>query len=142
MQNDNLINYQGEGMDLALLDNSANAAHQNVKSNRTAHSNVDLAELPLDLFTRLMKTGVIRASPNIKTLHDRQVVVLDQLNTLRYLNGQIFASYLIVLKEVMYKRNQDFSIDDNIANNMKEQTTPQARLFNWNYLCTELDVSH
>lgn len=53
----------------------------------------------------------------------------------------LFANYLIVLKEVMYKLNQDFAIDEKLPTLLKEQVTPQARLYNWNYLCTELDVS-
>lgn len=52
---------------------------------------VDASELDLELFNRLLKTGVIRASPAIKTIHERKMVVLDQLNSQRYLTGHIFA---------------------------------------------------
>ena len=52
---------------------------------------VDASELDLELFNRLLKTGVIRASPAIKTIHERKIVVLDQLNSQRYLTGHIFA---------------------------------------------------
>ena len=38
--------------------------------------------------------------------------------------------------------NQELNIDDEIANNLKDQGTPQARLFNWNYIEKELDVSY
>jgi len=85
---------------------------------------VDLAEISMDLFNRLLKTSIIRASPNIKTLHDRKVVVLDAASTAKYQNGLLFASYLIVMKEVLYKINQDFSIDDDLASKLKEQSTP------------------
>jgi hypothetical protein len=74
----------------------------------------------MDLFNRLLKTAIIRASPGIKTLHDRKVVILDANSTARYQNGLLFASYLIVLKEVLYKVNQDFSIDDQLPNKLKE----------------------
>lgn len=102
---------------------------------------VEPSELELELFNRLLKTGVIRASPAIKTIHERKIVLLDQQNSQRFLTGLIFAHYLIVLKEVMYKLNQDFAIDQNLPSLLKEQVTPQARLYNWNFLCTELDVS-
>lgn len=102
---------------------------------------VDMSELELELFNRLLKTGVIRASPAIKTMHERQMVVLDQQNSQRYLTGHIFAQYLIVLKEVMATLNQDFAIDSNLASQLREQVTPQARLYNWNLLCNQLDVS-
>lgn len=102
---------------------------------------VEPSELELELFNRLLKTGVIRASPAIKTIHERKIVVLDQQNSQRYLTGHIFGQYLIVLKEVMAKLNQDFAIDPNLATQLKEQVTPQARLYNWNMLCNELDVS-
>ena len=76
---------------------------------------VEPSELELELFNRLLKTGVIKASPAIKTIHESKMVVLDQLNSQRFLTGQIFANYLIVLKEVMYKLNQDFAIDSNLS---------------------------
>ena len=41
----------------------------------------------------------------------------------------------------MYTLNQDFAIDSNLASQLKEQVTPQARLYNWNLLCNQLDVS-
>jgi len=66
---------------------------------------VEMSEIEIGLFNRLLKTGVIRASPGIKTLHDRGLVVLDQASTARYLNGQIFANYLVVLKEVLATTN-------------------------------------
>ena len=47
----------------------------------------------------------------------------------------------MVLKDVMIKKNQQFFIDDNLSSQIKDQNTPQAKLFNWNYLCNELDVS-
>jgi hypothetical protein len=101
----------------------------------------EASELELELFNRLLKTGVIRASPAIKTIHERQIVVLDQSNSQKYLTGHTFAQYLNVLKEVMYKLNQDFAIAGDLQAQLKEQVTPQARLYNWNFLCTELDVS-
>jgi hypothetical protein len=74
-------------------------------TNRAAPSTIELSEIDLDLFNRLLKTGIIRASPSIKTHHDRKVVVLDAPSTLKFQNGVIFAGYLIVLKEVLTKHN-------------------------------------
>lgn len=69
------------------------------------------------------------------------MVVLDEQSTIRFHNGLLFAQYLIVLKEVLSKVNQDLAIDPNLVTTLKNQSTPQARLFNWNLLCNELDVS-
>jgi hypothetical protein len=44
------------------------------RSDRT----IDLAEIGVDLFNRLLKTGIIRANPQIKTDHDKKLVVLDE----------------------------------------------------------------
>lgn len=89
----------------------------NLASNR---SGAELSEINMDLFNRLLKTSVIRASPAIKTLHDRKVVILDANSTAKFQNGILFASYLIVLKEVLQKVNQDFSVDNNLVSNLKE----------------------
>lgn len=83
---------------------------------------VELAELDIELFNRLLKTGVMRANPSIKTLHEKKVVCLDSKSTEQFLNGIVFANYLIVLKEVLYKVNQDFAIDKNLLINMKSTT--------------------
>lgn len=48
---------------------------------------------------------------------------------------------MLVLKQVMQKSNQDFAISLDIARKLKDQGTAQARLFNWNFLCQELEVS-
>lgn len=94
----------------------------NMSLGRTERSGgvVELSELDLELFNRLLKTSVIRASPAIKTIHERKIVVLDQLNSQKLLNGIIFANYLLVLKDVMYKLNQDFAIDPSLVSQMKE----------------------
>lgn len=63
------------------------------------------SEIEIDLFNRLLKTGVMKASPMIKTLHDKKKVVLDLKNTENYINGVAFAHYLLVLKHVLSKVN-------------------------------------
>lgn len=136
--------YQGYGsqnMPSENQDQSILNTNQGVGRTERSSGVVELSELDLDLFNRLLKTSVIKASPAIKTIHERKLVLLDQTNSQRFLNGIVFANYLIVLKEVMQKLNQDFAIDSNLASQMKEQITPQARLYNWNLLCNELDVS-
>lgn len=100
-------------LDQSLLRNQS----KNMGSNRNGG---ELSEISMDLFNRLLKTSVIRASPETKTLHDRKVVILDGISTARFQNGLLFGSYLIVLKEVLYKVNQDFSVDDKLLSNLKE----------------------
>lgn len=79
-----------------------------------------MSEVEISLFNRLLKTGVLRASPGIKTLHDKQLVILDTPQTLRYLNGTMFANYLVVLKEVLASHNQDFNIDAGLPSKLKD----------------------
>lgn len=54
-----------------------NNANQTIGRSERSGGVVDLNELDLDLFNRLLKTSVIRASPAIKTIHERKVVILD-----------------------------------------------------------------
>ena len=98
-------------------------------------------EMDLQLFNRLLKVHVIKASPSIKPNYEKQLVQLDQMSTVKYLNGQLFAAYMLVLQQTMETRNQDFAITADIAKNLKEQGSAQARLFNWNFICQELEVS-
>jgi hypothetical protein len=53
----------------------------------------------------------MKASPQIKTIHDKKLVILDAKNTEIYINGIAFANYLLVLKHVAAKVNQDFAIE-------------------------------
>ena len=85
--------------------------------------------------------SVIKASPSIKTLNDKNKAILDSGTTEKYINGLTFADYLLVLKSELYKSNQEFAIDAMVMDNLKPGGTTEARLFNWNYLCTELEVS-
>ena len=100
----------------------------NPKTDRTIQSqapaNVELAEIDIELFNRLLKVGVIRVTPNIKTLHEKKIVVLDAPSTIKFQNGVLFGTYLIVLKEVLAKINQEFSIDKDLARALKDQNTP------------------
>jgi len=57
----------------------------------------------MDLFNRLLKIGVIRASINIKSLYDRKIVVLDEMQTMKWVNGVLFGNYLVVLKDVLHR---------------------------------------
>ena len=64
--------------------NYYNESNRNILANRDTNGSPgqsDLAELDLQLFNRLLKTSVIKASPNFKTVYDRKVIVLDQPNT-------------------------------------------------------------
>jgi len=85
---------------------------------------IDLAEISVDLFNRLLKTGIIRANPQIKTDHDKKLVVLDEQSTVKFQNGLLFAQYLIVLKEVLAKVNQDFAINSALVSTLKNLSSP------------------
>ena len=99
-------NQYERGADFAA---SSGSPKNNYESNNALNASMvsaggvgsQLAEVELQLFNRLLKVGIIRASPNIKPLYDQQKVQLDPATSVRYLNGHIFASYLLVLKQVM-----------------------------------------
>ena len=120
----------------SMLDNQ-----EGVSSKYQGGVSVEPAEIDLSLFNRLIKVSVIKASPSIKTLNDKNKAILDSGTTEKYINGLIFADYLLVLKSELYKSNQEFAIDAMVMDNLKPAGTTEARLFNWNYLCTELEVS-
>lgn len=103
---------------------------------------MEASEIDIELFNRLLKTGVMKANPSIKTQHDRKTVLLDQKNSEIFVNGVAFAHYLLVLKAVVRQVNQDFEIDNNIIGALKQSLTPQSRLYNWNHLCGELEVGY
>ena len=128
-------------LDADLLGNQSREPESQLKDKAPAASGQELSEIDLDLFNRLLKTGVLKANPSIKTMHDKKKVLLDQVSTERYYNGTIFGKYLLVLKEVLQKENQDLSVDPALAQTLKDQSNAQSRLFNWNYLCNELEVS-
>jgi putative SOS response-associated peptidase YedK len=65
----------------------------------------------------------MKANPSMKTLHDRKLVVLDQKNSEIWVNGIAFANYLLVLKNVVKKVNQDFEINPNIVGDLKASLT-------------------
>lgn len=88
------------------MDDDSMIDHQEgVSSKYRGGVNVEPAEIDLSLFNRLIKVSVIRASPSIKTLNDKNKAILDSGTTEKYINGLIFADYLLVLKSELYKVN-------------------------------------
>ena len=57
----------------------------------------------MELFNRLLKVGVIRASINIKSYYDRKIVALDEAQTMKWINGVLLGNYLVVLKDVLHR---------------------------------------
>lgn len=131
-----------DDLDQDLLDNQIRSSHQKSIGGFGSQGNDSLATINIDLFNRLLKTSVLKANPNIQTIHEKGIAILDDASSEDFNNGMMFANYLIVLKQVLQKENQDFAIDSQIVSNLKNQPGPQSRLFNWNFLCTELDVSY
>lgn len=116
-----------DDLDVDLLNNQQSYRGQGVPARGAAapsDPSIELAEIGVDLFNRLLKTGIIRASPQIKTDHDRKLVVLDEQSTVKYQNGLLFAQYLIVLKEVLAKVNQDFAINSELVSTLKNLSSP------------------
>ena len=49
---------------------------------------------------------------------------------------------MLVLKQVLANFNQDLGVSPDMGNNLKDQNNAQSRLFNWNYICSQLEVSY
>jgi len=93
----------------------------------------------MDLYNKLLKCMVIRATPKIRTLYDKKKVQLDQETIALFENGVALSKYLLVLKDIFKKGNQDLNIDADNMNSIKNQNNPQSKLYNWNLICSELD---
>lgn len=107
--------YRGSEVDEDnMLDNQ-----EGVSSKYQGGVTVEPAEIDLSLFNRLIRVSVIKASPSIKTLNDKNKAILDNGTTEKYINGLIFADYLLVLKGELYKVNQEFAIDALVMDNLK-----------------------
>ena len=100
-------------MDNDLLQDQTNAS--------AGGAGIDLATIDIDLFNRLLKTGIIRSNPGIKTDYAKKIVTLDEKHSSNYCNGLILAEYLLVLKQVLRRVNQDFSINHNLILELKPQ---------------------
>jgi hypothetical protein len=59
----------------------------------------------MDLYNKLLRCGIFRASPNIRAFHDKKKVQLDPDTTLLYENGIAFGKYLDVLKTLLVRRH-------------------------------------
>ena len=66
---------------------------------------IELATIDIDLFNRLLKTGIIRSNPGIKTDFENKLVTLDEKHSSTYCNGLILAEYMLVLKQVLRRVN-------------------------------------
>jgi hypothetical protein len=62
----------------------------------------------------------LRANPSIKSLPEKKLVRLDAQQNARYLNGTIFAEYLVILKSQMTKFNQEFAINEEELSRLKD----------------------
>ena len=58
-------------------------------------------EIDLELYNKLLKCGIFRASPNTKTLHDKKKAVIDKDTGIVFENGVALGRYMIVLRDMM-----------------------------------------
>ena len=52
---------------------------------------------------------------------------IEKENARRFLNGYIFSKYLLVIKEVLYTRNQNFFIQDYLISQIIDKASPTAK---------------
>jgi hypothetical protein len=55
----------------------------------------------LELYERLLKTGVYKASPNIQVDTAAKRITLDQESSQLFFNGMAMSSYMLVFKQVL-----------------------------------------
>ncbi len=60
-------------------------------------------EIDLDLYNKLLKCGIFRASPNTKILNDKKKAVIDKDTGLVFENGVALGRYMLLLKEMMVR---------------------------------------
>ena len=66
---------------------------------------VSSVEIDQFLYDRLLRSHVIKPSPEARHIAQRQVMLLDQASAAAFLNGQLFGEYVLVLKEAMEAYN-------------------------------------
>jgi hypothetical protein len=57
----------------------------------------------MDLYNKLLKCGIFRASPKVKTNFEKKRTLLDPDTTSLFENGVALGKYLIVLRDALVK---------------------------------------
>ena len=90
-------------------------------------------ELSLPIYERLSKHKLLGAEHATKINETRKKVLLTKDGTAFFENGVILSKWLSLIKQAMQKDTQ--------SSKLKPAHTPAAKLYNWNILVKELDVS-
>lgn len=59
----------------------------------------------MELYNKLLKCGIFRASPKVKTNFEKKKTVLDLETSAMLENGVALGKYLIVLRDALVKKN-------------------------------------
>ncbi len=62
-------------------------------------------EIDLDLYNKLLKCAIFRASPKTRTIYDKKKVQLDADTIAIFENGVALGRYLVVLKDIFVTIN-------------------------------------
>ena len=99
------VSLKDDGDDEFLMDQSPLPG---VASKPPALHTSDAATIDSGLYHRLCKVKVLSQSDQNKITEE--MVELGPEQTVKYLNGELFAHYLTVLNDLMKKQNQDLNI--------------------------------
>ena len=88
-----------------------------------------------------MLVGIFKANASIKIIYDKKKVQLDPASSRRYFNGTALGLYLTKVIKLAETHKQKLGVENSVLEKLKNQSNPQSKLFNWNYLCTQLEVS-
>lgn len=78
---------QGQLEDVRVSQDSLNDLDKDLLQNDVtsgAPVGIELATIDIDLFNRLLKTGIIRSNPGIKTDFENKIVTLDDKHSATY----------------------------------------------------------
>ncbi len=60
-------------------------------------------EIDMELYNKLLKCGIFRASPRVKTNFEKKKTLLDPETAVLFENGVALGKYLLVLRDALVK---------------------------------------
>lgn len=99
-------------------------------------------EIELSIYENFIASGALDKRHAQSILEDQKRVMLRREAATGIENGVILGSYFSHIARLMVANKQDVSgIDLDSLKSLKNSITPAAKLYNWNILLKEIEVS-
>lgn len=99
-------------------------------------------EIEQPVFENMVQAGILDKRHAQSILEDQKQVILRREAASGIENGVIIGSYFSHIIKLMVANKQNVSgIDQDSIKSLKNSVTPAAKLYNWNILAKELEVS-